>query len=148
MAFLDERRRTVRLLQPALQLKLPLYLLLSGGAFVGVMVAVGQSGLVRPMGFVLAEVSPSLMGAVELVLRDFAILAGAATLSYVLAVLALSVIYVKRLVGPTVAFRRHVESLKNGNYQARVRLRDNDAFTDLADDLNELAGLLEEKKGH
>ena len=49
----------------------------------------------------------------------------------------------KRVVGPVVAFQRQVEALKNGDYQSRVRLREKDCFDDLAQDLNELASLLE-----
>ena len=36
-----------------------------------------------------------------------------------------------------------MEALKNGDYGGRVHLRDGDAFQDLAEDLNELAALLE-----
>jgi methyl-accepting chemotaxis protein len=143
MAMRDERRRTVRLLAPSLQLKLPLYVLLTGAVFVAVMVAVGQAGLMQPMSYLLAEVSPSMAETVELILRDFAVLAGAATLAYVIVVVTLSVVYMKRMVGPPVAFRRQIEALKNGDYRARVKLRDGDAFEEMARDLNELAGLLE-----
>lgn len=50
--------------------------------------------------------------------------------------------YARRMMGPEVAFRRHVEALKNGDYKARVKLRDGDAFLGLAQDLNDLAMLL------
>ena len=146
MAILDKRRRTIRLLQPALQLKLPLYLVVASIIFMGTVAAVGYSGLMRPAGFALAEVPPSLAETIGLILRDFALLLAAATIGFVLYVVTLSMVYVKRLVGPTIALRRQVESLKNGDYQARVRLRQGDAFGELADDLNELAGLLESER--
>ncbi|MAE97374.1 MAG: hypothetical protein CL910_22215 [Deltaproteobacteria bacterium] len=47
-----------------------------------------------------------------------------------------------RILGPEVAFRRHVEALKNGDYAARVHLRKRDAFVELARDLNELSAIL------
>jgi signal transduction histidine kinase len=65
-------------------------------------------------------------------------------LGYLLLVLAVAIVQSHRLVGPVVALRRQVEALKNGDYTARVALRRNDAFNELADDLNELATLLEE----
>ena len=143
MAILDPRRRTIRLLRPAVQLRLPLYLLGISLFFVAAMAAVAYAGLMQPIGFVVAELPQSLAATLALVLRDFATVASAATLAYVLVVLLVSVVYMKRLVGPVVAFHRHVEALKNGDYHSRVQLRDKDCFEDLAQDLNELAGLLE-----
>lgn len=58
----------------------------------------------------------------------------------------LSIYYTHRLVGPTVAFRRHVKELISGNYSSRIHLRKNDAFEEVAEVLNELAVHLEEKK--
>jgi len=143
MAILDRRRRTVRLLLPAVQLKLPMYLLGISALFLGTMAWVAHSGLVRPVGMIYAQLPPALADTMTLVLRDFGILAGAATVAYVLLVVGLSVVYVKWLVGPAVAFRRHLASLKGGDYRSRVKLRDNDPFRDLALDLNQLAELLE-----
>ena len=150
MSILDPRRRTVRLLRPAVQLRLPLYLLAISLVFLGAMVWLAQAGLMRPIGFVIAELTPSLAETLGLLLRDFAAVAATATLAYVLLVLGVSGVYVKRLVGPVVAFRRHGEALKNGDYRSRVLLRGADAFEDLSQDLNELAGLLErdEKRRH
>ncbi len=143
MAILDRRRRTLRLLLPGAQLKLPMYLMGISAVFVGTMAFVAHSGLVRPVGMIHAQLPPALADTMSLVVRDFAILAGAATIAYVLLVVGLSIVYVKWLVGPAVAFRRHLASLKGGDYQSRVKLRDNDPFHDLALDMNQLAELLE-----
>ena len=51
----------------------------------------------------------------------------------------MSIFYTHRLIGPTVAFRRHVAELKKGNYRSRVALRKSDAFSELAEELNDLA---------
>lgn len=63
-------------------------------------------------------------------------------LLYSVAVMGLWVWHSKRVMGPEVAFRRQVEALKNGDYDARVGLRPGDAFTGLSADLNELAEIL------
>ncbi len=143
MAILDARRRAVRLLRPAVQLRLPLYLFGISLVFVAAMAVVAYAGLMQPFSFVVAELPPSMVASLALVLSDFGTVASAATLAYVLVVLLVLVVYMERLVGPVVAFHRHVEALKNGDYQSRVRLRERDSFADLAHDLNELAGLLE-----
>lgn len=143
MPILDPQRRMIRLLRPAVQLRLPLYLLGISLCFVAAMLALASAGLIQPISFVVAELPASLAATLSLVLRDFAVVASAGTFAYVLVVLCVSVVYMKRVVGPVVAFQRHVEALKNGDYHARVRLREKDCFEDLAQDLNELAGLLE-----
>ena len=62
---------------------------------------------------------------------------------YVLSNLAISIVVTHRLVGPVVAFRRHIASLEAGDYSKRVRLRRGDAFGELAEDLNRLTMKLE-----
>lgn len=59
---------------------------------------------------------------------------------------AVSVVMTHRLVGPTVAFRRHIRNLIAGKSGQRVKLRQGDAFTEVADDLNELAEVLDNRK--
>ena len=41
--------------------------------------------------------------------------------------------------GPTVAFRRHIQALRQGDFDSRVRLRRGDAFNEVADELNALS---------
>jgi hypothetical protein len=62
---------------------------------------------------------------------------------YLLATVAITVIYTHKLVGPTIAFRRHLVSLASGNYNARTYLRRGDAFKEVADELNRLSEVLE-----
>ena len=45
--------------------------------------------------------------------------------------------------GPTIAFKRHINALKSGDYSARILLRRHDAFNDVAHELNDLAEILE-----
>jgi methyl-accepting chemotaxis protein len=53
--------------------------------------------------------------------------------------LALSVYFTHKMVGPTVAFRRHISSMRNGEFHSRIALRQGDAFWEVAEDLNRLA---------
>ncbi len=64
---------------------------------------------------------------------------------YFLITVAISIFFTHRLIGPTYAFRRHIKELTRGNYKSRVSLRKGDAFTEVADDLNELAAKLEQR---
>lgn len=138
-----DRRRSLRLLDPAIQLKLPLQLLLVTLVFEVALVAVLWSGFLLPYEMVVEQLPAHLGQSFRLMMRDFgAVLSGAGIL-YGLVVVGLTVIYLRRLVGPTIAFRRHLEALKAGDYGTRVGLRKGDPFQDLGRDLNELASLLE-----
>ncbi len=56
--------------------------------------------------------------------------------------IALSIVLTFHLIGPTVAFRRHIQALADGDNSVRTKLRHNDAFTEVADDLNHLSDVL------
>jgi signal transduction histidine kinase len=67
---------------------------------------------------------------------------------YVLVVLAFSIGYLHRLLGPIVALERCLRSLQNGDYSKRVVLRDEDRlFSDLARQINDLAAQLQRLAG-
>jgi len=61
-------------------------------------------------------------------------------------VVTLTLVITHRMIGPTIAFKRHVDCLLNDDYSSRVRLRTSDAFQDLASRLNELAIKLGNRK--
>jgi signal transduction histidine kinase len=76
--------------------------------------------------------------------QDFSIVGAAILGAFVLAMLGFCIAYTHTLLGPTIPLRRHVQSMKDGNYQARNKLRESDAaHQGLADDLNELASILQ-----
>jgi methyl-accepting chemotaxis protein len=64
---------------------------------------------------------------------------------YVLGTIAISIIYTHRLIGPTVAFRRHLDAIEAGNFSYRTILRKSDAFQEVAKRLNEVSEMLEVK---
>jgi signal transduction histidine kinase len=141
-----QRRRTVNLLlQPALQLKLPLFMLAITLAILAFQVAHGYFAYSKLYATIFKEAgsSPVLADLLRGQTRDFIEVSAEIGLLYILVVVSFCVTYAHRMIGPTVAFRRHVEALKNGDYRSRITLRKHDAFSDLADDLNELAQILE-----
>ena len=60
-------------------------------------------------------------------------------ISQVFVSIAVSLVTTHRLVGPTVAMRRQIRAMINGHYGQKITVRDSDAFTDMAEDLNELS---------
>ena len=64
---------------------------------------------------------------------------------YLLLNVILSVYFTHKMIGPTIAFRRHIRALGCGDYTSRVYLRRGDAFVEVAEDLNRLAEVMETK---
>jgi hypothetical protein len=147
-----QRRRFANVLvEPGLQLGLPALLLAITFAFAALQAGHAYLAYGRFYQVVLAETSASdaLQAIIHGQTRNFLVASGAITLAYAIIVLIASVAWAHRMVGPVVAFRRHVEALKNAEYASRVHIRRFAAFAELARDLNELAELLEaqEKPG-
>jgi nitrate/nitrite-specific signal transduction histidine kinase len=61
---------------------------------------------------------------------------------FVVVSLLTSIYFTHRLVGPTVAFRRHIDALIAGDYKVKTTLRNHDAFTEVAESLNKLSDRL------
>lgn len=142
--FLHSRRRTLRLPQPGVQLKLPLQLLLVTVAFTVAFATHTYVAYERIYEVVASHAPKSFEGLIQEQTRDFLIVSAAIATGYVLFVLGICIAYLHQLIGPTTALRRHVEALKNGDYSARVGLRKSDtAFQALEQDLDELARTLE-----
>ena len=64
---------------------------------------------------------------------------------FVVANIIVAVWYTHRFVGPSVAFRRHLDAVMKEDYGFKTTLRQDDAFQDVADKLNELSVLLQKK---
>ena len=142
----NQRRSTLNILQqPALQLKLPLILLAVTFAFAIFQIWHVHFAYSQIFDTVLKEAGQPqvLQDLIHDQTRDFITVSVEIGLAYALVIIALSVVAVHRMVGPTVAFRRHIEAMKNGDYSSRIHLRKRDAFKEIQDDLNELAALLE-----
>ncbi len=139
------KRATLRLVEPELQLRLPLLV-------VGVTVAFAVAATLHSWwaySQLLRSVPSAPDGYLELLgdqTRNFMGISFLFLVAYGFVVVCLCIAYLRRVVGPVVAFRRQVESLRRGNYKARNTLRAGDPFGDLSDDLNDLAQALEVRR--
>lgn len=143
----ERRKARNLLLEPRLQLKLPIQLLLLTAFFAVLVSVVLYYGFESLYEFVTMQgvMGEQLADAIRHQSHAIAIVFVSLFVGYVLLTIGLAVLYLHKLVGPTVAFRRHIEALKNGDFSARIKLRKNDAFPELATDLNELAEILERR---
>ncbi len=138
------QRRAVRLLEPAAQLKLPLFLLAITLVFVAVSLGNAYFAFARFYDLAMTTVPPAFHETVREQTLTFLILSGLIGVAYALAVLCFAIAYTHRLVGPSVAFRRHLYALRHGDYGERVSLRrGGSAFRDVARGLNLLAEQLQ-----
>ena len=70
------------------------------------------------------------------------ILLGTVFLGLTVATIAMTVWLTYRIYGPQVAIVKFVREVSRGNYHARLKLRNNDEFHELADELNQMASNL------
>lgn len=147
--FSPQTRRRIKslLIKPELQLRLPVYLLLVTLIFACASWAVLQvafDGLYEftfDQGNIGEQVGDVLRHHIHIVATVFTLL----IVMYVLLTIGLSIAYMHKLIGPSIAFKRHIHALNDGNYASRILLRQGDAFEEMATELNELAAALEEK---
>lgn len=66
-------------------------------------------------------------------------------LLYVIVNMVVTILYTHKLIGPTIAFRRHIRMIAEGKLQYRTVLRKGDAFEEVANDLNKLSEFMEQK---
>ena len=139
-----DSRRAFRVLQLGAQIRLPLYLLIITVAFVSFFAWHTHSAYAKLYEMVMTNVPESFQEQIVRQTQDFSIVGAAILGAFVLAMVGFCVAYTHTLLGPTVPLRRHVQSMKDGNYQARNKLRQSDAaHQGLADDLNELSSILQ-----
>lgn len=142
-----KRRFRNFLLQPLLQVKIGLYAILLSVLFAGALGAIvyyNFAGLVSSIVLLTdaeAEVKDLFMG----YWKDTQMWIFLCFGIYLLATIAISVLYTHKLIGPTIAFRRHIRSIAEGRYNARTYLRKGDAFAEVADELNNLSEVMEKR---
>ena len=139
-----ERRRTIRMVRPGVQLKLAVYLLAMTFGFALLLGFNSWAAYGRLFHGTLATApAPFAQDIVEqtqpFLKSTLALLGG-----YVIAVLGLTIGYLHRVVGPIVAVERHLRALQRGEYSSRLALRSSDhLYAEVAEQLNELASRLE-----
>ncbi len=123
------------------QVVLALYSVLLGGLFAVGVVGVMNSARTRATALAMDMVSDdaALQGAIDGAFQQTYPWIGLLALLFVGGNVAVTILYTHRIVGPAVAFRRHVRDLIEGRYDAKLKLRPNDDFAQLASDLNELS---------
>lgn len=144
-------RRSVKnyVLQPLLQIKLGLYSVIFSVVFavaVGLILYFNLAKLMTII-FELTGVEDEVRDLLNQYIAPAKIQLLIAMIIYVVSSLILSIKYTHKLVGPTIAFRRHIRMIADEEWEYRTNLRDGDAFTEVADDLNRLSAYLGNKYG-
>ncbi len=142
-----KRRTKNYMLQPLLQMKIGIYLIV-----LSILFAAGLAALLY-FNFASLVNTIVLMTDAEEEVREifinywkdariwvFLIFAG-----YIVGTITISVFFTHKLVGPTIAFRRHIRMVADGKYNARTYLRKGDAFVEVAEELNRLSEVMERK---
>lgn len=137
----NQRNTRNYLLKPMVQVRLGLYSIIIGVLFAAGTLGVLYAALIRTMTLLLGLIDEKTE-ATRIISQQFeqaAIYLVVLSVVFVVSTVSVSILYTHRLVGPTYAFRRHLRALREGRYEVRTMLRKNDAFTEVADDLNLLA---------
>lgn len=144
-----KRRVKNFLLQPLLQVKLGIYSITLSVLFAGALAAIvyhNFAGLVNSI-VLLTDAEDEVRELFMDYWRGTQLWIYLCFFIYLAATVLLSVLYTHKLVGPTIAFRRHIRSIAEGRYNARTYLRKGDAFAEVADELNRLSEVMEKSRG-
>lgn len=141
------QRRLMRFNAPRPQIRLALCVLGITLGFAGLFALNSYAAYGPLMTSALSIVPEAFHSDIALQTVQYGSVTIALLLGYLLAVVGLSGASVHWLTGATVALERQVRALKEGDYTARVRLREGDAVhAELAKQLNELAAKLERQR--
>jgi hypothetical protein len=135
------------LLQPLLQVKLGLYSIIMAVVFSIVFSSVLIISFQRLFDLILdlTDLRDEVVEIINAYLVDIGGWLVLIVLVYLTLNVFISILFTHRLVGPTIAFRRHIKALSEGRYNSRITLRKQDAFAEVAEDLNNLAAIMEKK---
>lgn len=142
-------RRSVRnfLLQPFLQVKLGLYSTILAFGFAGMVSWLFYVHL-NEFANVVIQLTDAREEILEMLFKSLSDMRNALFATIVLFLvlnIGVSIFFTHRMVGPTIAFRRLIRGMIDGNYGTQIKLRDGDAFVEVADELNELSTTLAER---
>jgi len=144
---LNEHRKARNMLrQAALQLKLPLYIILLSVVFLLLAVMLGNIYFQQTYDSMMAtSTQPDyLQQVITQQAHDFKMLSLLLLAVYAALVSVVSTVFTHRLIGPTLPIKRLIRALQQGRYGQRVTLRRQDGLQDVADELNRLAEALEQ----
>ena len=145
---LFKRKLKNLLLSPQLQTTLGIYSIILSFIFAGSVIGIiyyNFSDLIRSI-LVLTDAPDEVRDIMRSYWMESQLYVYFACGMYVLLMVTLTVWYTHRLIGPSIAFKRHILSLAEGKYKSRTSLRKGDAFEEVAQALNLLSKTLEEQK--
>jgi nitrate/nitrite-specific signal transduction histidine kinase len=133
-----KRRLSNFLLQPLVQTKIGLYCIILSLLFASVIAAIVYYNMGQLFQFIidLTDAPNEVQDIILNHLSSIQIWIYTSLGVYILLIIAVSIWYTHRLVGPMVAFQKHFEALERGDFSHRTNLRRHDAFHDAANALN------------
>jgi signal transduction histidine kinase len=133
------------LLQPLLQIKLGIYAISLSAITALILVVLMYVSLSSTFDLImeLTDARTEVEAILSNMLWEAISIASGVMIGYVIIMVCITIWYTHRLVGPTVAFRRHINMLGRGQFYARTNLRKGDAFFEVADELNRLSDILQ-----
>lgn len=142
-----KRRLSNLLIQPLLQTQIGLYcigLSLLFSLFISI-ILYQNLGSLFDVFFIISDGKVTLQSVTAAYLENIQAWVYLILAAYIVSTVGVSILFTHRLVGPTVAFRRHLDAIASGDYTYRTVLRKNDAFQEVATRLNEVSEFLESK---
>lgn len=137
------------LLQPLIQLRIGLAgigLMIAGFAVLSAYVYAKMADFTEVI-VTLTESDQSIRNLIAHYINSTGLVALCIVVATMVVNMIVTIYFTHKMVGPTVAFRRHIGQLQKGVYGQRVKLRKGDAFIEVADELNKLAEILEQEDG-
>ncbi|MBC7660092.1 MAG: hypothetical protein H7249_10315 [Chitinophagaceae bacterium] len=148
IGFVKKRKLSNLLLEPLLQTQIGLYciaLSLIFSALIGIVIYENLDSLSNIL-FQLSDGKVTLQTVAAAYVTNIQAWLILCLIGYIVCTIGVSILYTHRLVGPTVAFRKHLAAIEKGNYHHRTVLRKNDAFQVVASQLNDVSALLLQNK--
>ena len=135
------------LLRPQVQLRVGFYFIVISIIFAFIIgwVFTSQFGNIYETILDLTDVREEVIDIVDQHIREAMFWLIVICVGFVCINITLAVWYTHRMVGPAVAFKRHIDEIIAGNYDAKTTLRRGDAFHDVALRLNTLSDNLSGK---
>ncbi len=95
----------------------------------------------------LSDIGPEMQMTLHKSLISAGVILAVMVIGFAVLAFVMGIVLTHRIAGPVVSLRRQITNIKNGNYAARVQLRDRDELQPLMTDLNDLAKHFEDKYG-
>ena len=144
----EHRKATNVLVRPGFQLRLPFYILLLTMSFIALTLLMGNLYLEQAYISMIENTTQSeyLQQIITDQISAFKVISLLILAVYSVLVVIITSVYTHRLLGPMIPITRHLKALSEGFYSHRLNLRKKDEMHELANQLNGLAEVLEQRK--